>query len=80
MELIITRAGEVRCVYGETIDLHQLGLLKIERASHVEPGPDGCWWADLSPVNGPLLGPFDRRTAAIRAELQWLSAHWFLQV
>ena len=53
MELVITPAGEVWCVYGETIDLHQFGPLKIERASHVEPAPDGRWSTDLSPVGGP---------------------------
>ena len=76
MELLIAPHGQVRCVYEETIDLHQLGALAIKRASHVEPGPDGRWWADLSPVKGPTLGPFDRRSAALQAEQEWLAAHW----
>ena len=37
MDLVIMPTGEVRCVYDEAIDLHQLGALDIRRASHVEP-------------------------------------------
>ena len=36
MDLVIDATGVVRCVYGETIDLHLLGSPQIERASHVE--------------------------------------------
>jgi len=65
MELIIDRSGQASCIYGETISLAELGPLSIQRASHVEPDPQGRWFADLSPVNGPLLGSFDRRSAAL---------------
>ena len=41
---------------------------KSRRASHVEPDADGRWWADLSPVAGPRLGPFEVRSAALDAE------------
>jgi hypothetical protein len=76
MDLVISPQGEVRCVYDETIDLHVLGKMRIQRASHVEPRADGCWLADLSPVEGPVLGPFTRRTLALIAERQWLETHW----
>lgn len=76
MELLIRAGGEVRCVYGEAIDLHILGQPQITRASTVEPDEQGRWWADLSPVNGPRLGPFRRRAQALDAEQQWLSRHW----
>ena len=79
MELFITPHGQVHCVYDEVIDLHRLGTLTIERASHVEPAPDGRWWADLSPVNGPKLGPFHLRTFALKAEQEWLATHWLPQ-
>ncbi len=59
MELLIRPGGEVRCVYGEAIDLHALGQPQITRASHVEPDEQGRWWSDLAPVNGPRLGPFN---------------------
>ena len=45
---------------------------RIFRASHVEPSPSGGWFADLSPVNGPLLGPFTLRSDALTAEVAWL--------
>ena len=76
MDLLIEPSGTVRCVFGEEIDLGELGRLSIRRGSHVEPTPDGQWTADLSPVNGPLLGPFPTRTAALNAEVSWLQEHW----
>jgi hypothetical protein len=78
MQLVIDPHGDVRCVYGEEIELAALGQLIIRRGSHVEPDVQGRWWADLSPVQGPLLGPYTRRTEALDAELRWLNAHWLL--
>ena len=78
MDLLIETTGTVRCVFGEEIDLGQLGRLSIRRGSHVEPTPDGQWTANLAPVNGPLLGPFPTRTAALDAEVRWLQEHWLL--
>ena len=78
MDLLIEASGTVRCVFGEEIDLGQLGRLSIRRGSHVEPTPDGQWTADLAPVQGPLLGPFPTRTAALNAEVSWLQEHWLL--
>ena len=51
------------------------GRLTITRASHVEPTPEGLWEADLSPVGGPVLGPFAERSAALKAEVRWLEDH-----
>ena len=78
MELRIDPRGQVVCVYGEAIDLAVLGEPTIRRASHVEPDPEGKWWADLSPVGGPPLGPFARRSEALAAEAGWLEAHWLV--
>lgn len=75
MDLVIDSCGGVRCLYGEVIDLAALGPLAIERASHVEPDASGRWWANLSPVAGPCLGPFARRSAALAAEAAWLARH-----
>lgn len=78
MQLLINTHGDVRCVYSEELDLSRLGSLNIERGSHVEPNNDGEWTADLSPVNGPVLGPFVTRTTALNAELKWLTDHWLI--
>ena len=78
MQLIIGPDGTCHCIYDETIDLHALGELHIQRASHVEPTADGQWTADLSPVSGPVLGPFPCRTQALKAETAWLDDHWLV--
>jgi hypothetical protein len=78
MDLVIDRAGSVRAIYAEAIDLSGFGPPVIARASHVEPDTEGRWHADLSPVGGPVLGPFDRRSAALEAEVAWLEAHWLV--
>ena len=56
MELVVDAEGDVRCVYGEELDLREIGKLQITRASHVEPDRDGYWWADMGPVDGPVFG------------------------
>ena len=76
--LTIDPSGTVRCLYDERFAppvLASLGPLTIERASHVEPTSDGRWTADLSPVGGPLLGPFNLRSEALAAEAAWIDAH-----
>jgi hypothetical protein len=74
MKAIVVRPGGVVCaVYSDALRLAFLGPLSIKRASHVEPDAEGLWWADLSPVQGPTLGPFTLRSEALAAELQWLS-------
>lgn len=76
MELAIGPAGHIRCLYGEAIELSQLGRLTIHRASHVEPDEEGRWFADLSPLQGPSLGPFESRSQALAAEEDWLIENW----
>lgn len=75
MNLIVQPDGTVEFIYDDAIDLAGLGRLTIARASHVEPTPTGQWTADLSPVSGPVLGPFRTRTAALQAERIWLEEH-----
>lgn len=78
MQILIAPEGVVRCLYDEAIDLRILGRLTLARGSRVEPTPDGQWTADLSPVNGPVLGPFLHRSLALEAERQWLERHWLV--
>jgi hypothetical protein len=73
MELVVCADGVARCIYNEALNLREIGTLKITRASHVEPDAEGCWWADMGPVDGPVLGPFISRLEALGAERRWLS-------
>ena len=75
MELFIAPTGQVRCLYGEELDLGSIGSLTIRRASQVEPAESGRWMADLSPIGGPTLGPFAQRSHALAAETRWIEAH-----
>jgi len=74
MELVEDADGGVRCIYDEALDLRALGKLQITRASHVEPDAEGCWFADMGPSGGPVLGPFQTRGQALQAEKRWLVA------
>ena len=78
MQLVVQQNGDVRCVYDEAINLSALGRVQITRGSHVEPDDDGRWFADLTPVCGPHLGPFSQRSGALAAEREWLTMHWLL--
>ena len=75
MELLVLPTGALRGIYDEALDWRALGKVSIRRASHVEPDAAGRWFADLSPAGGPRLGPFMRRSQALAAEIDWLSAH-----
>ncbi len=78
MQIVINGKGNGRCVYDEMISLTQLGRIKIRRGSHVEPVEGGRWSADMKPVGGPTLGPFNIRSQALKAERLWLEKHWLL--
>ena len=74
MELVVGADGVARCIYDEALDLREIGTLKITRASHVEPDAEGCWWADMGPSGGPVLGPYGSRSEALGVEREWLMA------
>lgn len=76
MQIVISADGSARCVYDELLDVSALGQICIQRGSYVEPEADGSWWTDLEPVAGPRLGPFERKSAALVAETEWLNRHW----
>ena len=78
MQLLVQPNGGVRCIYGEAINLSELGRVQITRGSHVEPDADGRWIADLAVVQGPRLGPFSQRSEALAAEHEWLTSNWLL--
>ncbi len=53
IELVITSAGCVRCVYNESIDLAKLGAWMFAVVHTLNQTSYGQWTADLSPVGGP---------------------------
>lgn len=73
MVLLISPEGEITTIYQEVLDLAALGVMRIERASQVEPDDQGRWWAEV--INGPKLGPFGLRSEALAAEVEWLLKH-----
>ena len=76
MEIQIRLSGDqIRFIYSDDLQgLMSQGKSTTQRASHVEPSGDK-WIADLGPVSGPILGPFDRRSEALSAEVDWLNIH-----
>lgn len=74
--LVISPSGTLTFIYDDELQpLVSEGDATISRVSHVEPNSAGCWVADMSPVGGPELGPFDLREEALTAEKLWLSVH-----
>jgi hypothetical protein len=65
--------GTARFIHDDDIAglLREIGPVEVKRASHVEPYGDG-WTVDMSPVGGPLLGPFETRAFALAFEVEWL--------
>lgn len=76
MQIAIAADGTTRFIHNDVLDAKELGAASIQRASHVEPNDDLTWNADLTPVNGPVLGPFPTRAAALAAEVLWLERNW----
>ena len=70
MTLTIDPCGTVRTLYTEAIPLNEIGSLSIKRASHVEPDEAGQWFAEM--IEGPTLGPFLTRSAALAAEVAYI--------
>lgn len=79
MDILVRPSGSATCIYFDAIPLSAIGTLSIIRASNVEPNSVGQWMADLSPVDGPVLGPFEKRADAIKAEVNWLQNNWLLK-
>lgn len=75
MRIIFLSDGTAVTVYTEALELSGLGRLSHRRASYVEPVETGCWIANLTPVGGPTLGPYAKRSEALAAEGKWLELH-----
>ncbi len=72
---IVFDGFHARAIYSDALEpLLDEGRATIRRASHVEPADGGGWTADMSPVGGPILGPFRLRADALAKEVEWLKA------
>lgn len=73
--IVAAPTPKMKFIYNDKLrPLLDMGRANVRRASHVEPHGTQ-WTADLSPVGGPLLGPFDLRQEALDAEVAWLAEH-----
>lgn len=78
IEIVCKPDGSLSAIWDDgLVPLVAEGKATIVRASHVEPTDDGQWTADMSPVNGPVLGPFALRADALAAERVWLQEAGF---
>jgi len=76
MRILIDPSGGIRAIYSDDLaELLAEGRSTVRRASHVEPASGGGWTADMGPVDGPILGPYQTRTEALKAETDWLMEH-----
>jgi hypothetical protein len=78
MDVLVLPDGTIKAIYAEDIDFRELGEPLITRASHVEADCQNRWIADLTPVAGPVLGPFALRSEALEAEQAWLAKNWLV--
>jgi hypothetical protein len=76
---VIIKDGKVTFIYADKMKpFLELGEATVKRVSHVEPvtiAGEVKWTADMSPVSGPTLGPFDSRQEALDREVEWLNAN-----
>jgi len=74
------KTGEMKFIYNEKLlDVftknNTIGSRLDARASHVEPDEHkpGKWVVDLTPVGGPVIDGFDKRSVALDYEVDWLN-------
>jgi hypothetical protein len=73
MKITLSPDGTMKFIYTDKLrPLMRHGQASIKRVSHVEPTEDNKWHADLSPIQGPILGPYETRAEALQAEVRWL--------
>ena len=74
----LRRASHVDPTAELTVDARTWLLDKyVEMNDHLASASPSkaCWWADMMPMNGPVLGPFDTRSDALAAEVAWIDEH-----
>ena len=78
MQLVVTPAARSAACTPRRSTWRRSAASRSPAPATSSPTPDGRWTADMTPVGGPVLGPFDRRSEALEAEHAWLEAHWLV--
>lgn len=74
--IVIRRDGLIQFIYSDELrPLVEMGNVQIQRVSHVEP-KGSFWFADMSIVAGPMLGPYTLRSEALAAEEEYLHSNF----
>ncbi len=64
--------GRIQYIYNEDLNINNIGKVDIKRASRVEPDKDGKWYVDLSLIGGKKINGFNKRSEAIKYEIDWI--------
>lgn len=72
IEIIFDVNGIAKMIYNEELNLTELGGDRIKRVSHVEPVDGTSSWEVRVPVTGDTLGPFNCRSDAVKAEIEYI--------
>lgn len=75
MKIKINPDGTINILYTEDICMEELGKVdSIKRLFHVEPTQDNKWIAAANTGTSEcvILGPFDKRSEALDAEVAWI--------
>ena len=64
---------QVQKTYEDFSEYHP--CLASSHYTKMAPGPGGtlAWYADLSHLDGPVLGPYPTRKEAVEAEAEWIN-------
>ncbi len=78
---LVVKAGRIKAIYDDALTaLFDGAEVKVERASHVEPQFGlrsfvNGWYADMRPVDGPVMVGFNTRQEALDAEVRYINQH-----
>jgi hypothetical protein len=77
IKFAILKGGEIRFIHDDELrPILVEGTAHVQRASHVEPSIEGTTWtADMRPVGGGILGPFNTKQEALDAEVNYLNTN-----
>lgn len=79
MNIKFDKNGMAQFLYTEKLDLSLLGtVMDIKRVASVEP--QGAQWIVKISNKPIILGPFGKRSDAIKAEVEWIEKNLLLLI